>query len=73
MLPMTKAMTLRLDDEMAAQLEAIARAEDVPIAEEVRQALAAHIDGRRRDKAFQARLAASIKRNREILDRLASE
>lgn len=71
--PMPKAMTLRLDDQTAAQLEAIARAEDVPIAEEVRQALAAHIEARRRDKAFQARLAASIKRNREILDRLASE
>jgi len=65
-------MTLRLTDEQAAQLEAIARIENVPIAEEVRVALAEHIEKRRRDRGFQARLKASIKRNQEILDRLAS-
>ena len=69
---MPKAMTLRLDDDLAAELEAIARVENVPIAEEVRVALAEHIAKRRRDRAFQARLKASIKRNQEILDRLAS-
>jgi hypothetical protein len=65
-------MTLRLNDEQAAQLEAIARVENVPIAEEVRKALAEHIERRRRDRSFQARLKASMKRNQEILDRLAS-
>ena len=65
-------MTLRLSDEQAAELEAIARIENVPIAEEVRVALAEHIAKRRRDRACQARLKASIKRNQEILDRLAS-
>lgn len=69
---MPKSMTLRLTDEQAAQLEAIARIENVPIAEEVRVALAEHIEKRRRDRGFQARLKASIKRNQEILDRLAS-
>jgi len=44
----------------------------VPIAEEVRIALAEHIANRRRDRAFQTRLKASMKRNQEILDRLAS-
>jgi hypothetical protein len=65
-------MTLRLNDEQAAELEAIARVENVPIAEEVRKALAEHIARRRRDRAFQARLKASMKRNQEILDRLAA-
>jgi hypothetical protein len=65
-------MTLRLDDEQAAELEAIARVENVPIAEEVRKALAEHIARRRRDRAFQARLKASMKRNQEILERLAA-
>jgi len=54
-------------------LEAIARIENVPVAEEVRRALAEHIAARRKDKAFQARLKASIERNAEILRRLASE
>jgi hypothetical protein len=69
---MPKSMTLRLTDEQAAELEAIARIENVPIAEEVRVALTEHIAKRRRDRGFQARLKASIKRNQEILDRLAS-
>ena len=33
---MPKSMTLRLTDEQAAELEAIARVENVPMAEEVR-------------------------------------
>ena len=68
---MAKAMTLRLDDDVAAELEAIARIENVPIAEEVRRALADHIAARRKDGKFQARLKASIERNQEILRRLA--
>ena len=68
---MAKSMTLRLTDDQASELEAIARIENVPIAEEVRRALAAHINQRRHDRAFQARLKASIKRNQEILNRLA--
>jgi len=69
---MPKSMTLRLTDEQAAELAAIARVENVPIAEEVRRALAEHIAKRRRDRAFQGRLKASIKRNQEILNRLAA-
>jgi predicted transcriptional regulator len=68
---MAKSMTLRLTDELAADLEAIARVENVPIAEEVRRALSEHIAARRKDRAFQARLRASLERNREILERLA--
>lgn len=70
---MPRAMTLRLDDDQAAELEAIARIENVPMAQEVRQALAEYIEARRNDKAFQLRLKASIERNQEILKRLATE
>jgi predicted transcriptional regulator len=70
---MSKAMTLRLSDDQAAELDAIARIEDVPVAEEVRKALAAHIAARRKDRAFQSRLRASMERNKEILKRLASD
>ena len=68
---MPKNMTLRLSDEQAAELEAIAEVENVPVAEAVRQALAAHIAARRKDRAFQQRLRESIERNQEILRRLA--
>lgn len=68
---MTKNMTLRLSDEQAAELDAIAQVENVPVAEAVRQALAEHIAARRKDRAFQERLKASIQRNQEILRRLA--
>ena len=70
---MPKSMTLRLDDAQAAELDAIARIENVPVAEEVRRALAAHIAARRKDRAFQARLKASMERNQEILRRLATD
>ena len=54
---MPKAMTLRLDDDLAAELEAIARIENVPIAEEVRLALASHVAARRREESLK-RLAS---------------
>jgi hypothetical protein len=66
-----KAMTVRLSAEQAAELEAVAQVEGVPVAEEIRTAIAAHIDSRRQDKAFQKRLRASIERNRQILEKLA--
>ncbi len=68
---MPKAMTVRLTDEQAMDLEAMAQAEGIPVAEAVRQAVAAQIEARRKDKAFQARLRASLGRNRRVLQRLA--
>jgi predicted DNA-binding protein len=70
---MSKNMTLRLPDEQAADLEAFAHAEGITIADAVRQAIAAQIEARRKDKAFQARLRASVKRNQAILERLARQ
>lgn len=65
--------TLRLTDPLAADLEAIGRVENVPVAEEVRRALTEHIASRRSDTAFQGRLRKSIERNQEILRRLATD
>ena len=67
----SKNMTLRLPDDQAADLEALARADGIPIAEAVRQAIAAQIEARRTDDAFQARLRESMERNHVILERLA--
>ena len=66
-----RARTLRLTAEEAEALEAIAGVDEVSVNEEIRRAIGVLIEARRRDAAFQERLAASIRRNKEILARLA--
>ena len=68
---MSKAMTLRLADEQARELEAVARAERIPVSELVREAIDAHIAARREDAAFRDRLKEMLDEDREILARLA--
>jgi hypothetical protein len=68
---MAKAMTLRLAEEQARELEAMARVERIPVSELVRDAIDAHIAARRKDKAFQKRLQQMLVDDREILERLA--
>ena len=67
----TRARTLRLPTDQAEKLEAIAGVDGVSMNEEIRQAIDAHIEARRADPAFRRRLQASMKRNKEILERLA--
>jgi hypothetical protein len=64
-------MTVRMDPEQAAELEAVAEVEGVPVAEAIRSAITEHIESRRQDEEFQSRLRASLERNREILEKLA--
>lgn len=66
-----KAMTVRLDLDQAAELEAVAKVEGSPLSEEIRKAIAAHIETKKRDAAFQRRLKVSLERNRSILRKLA--
>jgi hypothetical protein len=66
-----KAMTLRLQREQAAQLEAVAAADGMSVSDAVRVAIDAHIEARRADKAFQDRLRRNLEEQREILERLA--
>jgi hypothetical protein len=68
----TKAMTLRLPADKAAELEAVARVDNVPVAEAVRAAIDERIERRRQDKDFQDRLRAIVEQDRAILDRLAT-
>lgn len=67
----TKAMTLRLKGKQSEELEAIADVEGTSVSDEIRKAIAAHIETKRKDKDFKARLKRSLERNREILDRLS--
>ena len=66
-----KSFTLRLPAPLADELATVAEVDSVPVQQAVRDAIAEHIEARRRDKAFQERLRASAERHREILDRLA--
>jgi Arc/MetJ-type ribon-helix-helix transcriptional regulator len=67
----TKAMTLRLPAEQAAELEAVARADRTTVSEAVREAIDNLIAERRRDKEFQARLQTMMQEERKVLERLA--
>jgi predicted transcriptional regulator len=68
---MPKTMTLRLSDELAADLEAMARVDDVPVSEAIRVAIDERIKARRDDKQFQARLRRLMAENQRALERLA--
>ena len=63
-------MSLRLPRETAADLEAVARTDGVPVSEAVREAINDHIASRRADKDFQARLKQRLDEDREVLERL---
>jgi predicted transcriptional regulator len=66
-----KSLTLRLSDEQARELEAVSQVEDTPVSQLIRAAIAADIERRRADAAFQSRLKASLARNRKLLEMLA--
>jgi len=68
---MTKNLTVRLPDELAADAEALARVDGVSVNETVKRALAEAVAQRRRDPAFKKRVRAIIEEDRELLERLA--
>jgi predicted DNA-binding protein len=65
-----RAMSLRLPEELAAEIAAVARTDAEPISEAVRTAIVKHIAERRTDPGFQERLKQRIKEQREVLERL---
>lgn len=68
---MAKNLTVRLDDELAADTEALARAEGQSINETVKSALREAVEKRRNDPKFKARVQRIIDEDRELLERLA--
>lgn len=68
---MTKHITVRLPDDLAAEAEAVARAEGCSLNETVKEALAEAVERKRRDPAFKKRLRQIIEQDRELLERLA--
>ena len=67
----TRALTLRLPADQAAQLEAVARADGVSVSEAVRAAIQDRIEARRKDRAFQARIRQMMEEERAVLEQLA--
>lgn len=66
-----KAMSLRLPEEKAAELAAIARTDDMPVSEVVREAIDNHIATKRADRNFQKRLKQRLEEDQQVLKRLA--
>jgi hypothetical protein len=64
------ARTLRLEPDQEDVLREMARIDGIPVSDEIRQAIAAHIERRRKDAAFQVRLRASLERHRELVKTL---
>jgi hypothetical protein len=66
-----KSMTLRLSDDTAAELEAVARVDGTSVTDQVRAAIEERIAARRADKEFQERRRKALEENRRALERLA--
>ena len=68
---MTKNLTVRLPDELAADAEAVARAEGTSLNETIKDALFEAVERRRKDPSFKRRLRQIVEQDRELLERLA--
>jgi predicted transcriptional regulator len=63
----TKNMVLRLDPGLAEQLQAVAEAEDRPVSDVVREAIAALVQQRRGDERFLRLLEENLARHERVL------
>ena len=68
---MTKNITVRLPDDVAADTEALARVEGQSVNETVKQALIEAVERRKSDPKFRARVRRIVEEDRELLERLA--
>lgn len=62
---------MRLDDDLAADTEALARAEGSSLNETVKMALREAVQRRQQDPALTRRVRQIIEEDRELLERLA--
>jgi hypothetical protein len=66
---MTKNLTLRLDDDLASDTEALARAEGTSLNETVKHALAEAVQRRREDPEFKTRVRRIIEEGSRLMIR----
>jgi predicted transcriptional regulator len=69
---MTKIMTVRIEDDLNDEINAVARADDAPASEVVRAALYHYIAARKSDPQFQTRLRELLEKDAEVIGRLAA-
>ena len=62
-------MTIRLSSDQAEELNVVAAVDGQPVSEVIRMAIAGHIEGRKRDDAFQDSLRQRIGRAQRMLPR----
>ena len=67
----TKSMTLRIDEALAERVRTIAEVEGSTVSDAIRDALAEHVERRRRDPEFQTMLRRNLRRHEELLSMLA--
>ena len=67
----TKSMTLRIDEALAEKVRTIAGVEETTVSAVIRDALAEHVERRRRDPEFQTMLKRNLRRHEELLSMLA--
>ena len=71
MMHRAKQTTVRLPDELADEVDAVARAKGTSVNQLIIDSLTAEIERVRDDKDFLATLKRLVDRDQEILDRLA--
>lgn len=67
----TKSMTLRMEEHLAEKIQTIADIEETTVSDVIRDALADHVERRRQDPEFQARLQRNLQRHQQLLNMLA--
>ena len=67
----TKNLTLRMDRALADQARTVADVEGSTVSDVIRDALAEHVERRRKDPEFQALLRRNLERHQELLNMLA--
>jgi predicted DNA-binding protein len=65
----TKVLSLRLPEEIAAEIAAVARANGVSVSRAIREAIEDYVAGELSDEAFKARLRKRLEEDRENFER----
>jgi len=65
----TKVLSLRLPEEIAAEITAVARANGVSVSRAIREAIEDRVAAELSDKAFKARLKKRLEEDREAFER----
>ena len=69
----TKNMVLRLDPDLAEMLAAVAEVEGRSVSDVAREAIAALVQARRKDKRFRRLLEENLARHQRLLDLLRED